>query len=59
MIPQSLKQEYLTYGGGAFGSETYDPGMQPRSYFEEMKRAEEELRMLERIRRSAKGPRED
>jgi len=46
-IPPSLVQEYLTYGGGAFGQTTYngedydtgDAKFVPRSYFEEMANA--------------------
>lgn len=36
-IPQSLYQEYSTFGGGAYASQTYDPGYVPRSYFAEMR----------------------
>ncbi|ORX33571.1 multi-copper oxidase laccase-like protein [Kockovaella imperatae] len=57
-IPESLVHEFLTYGGGAYGERTYSYSTIPRSFFSEMKRAAEELRMLERIRRSAKGLRE-
>lgn len=36
-IPESLYQEYSTYGGGAYASQSYDPGYEPRSYFAEIK----------------------
>lgn len=41
-IPQTLLQEYLTFGGGAFGAQTYDywdnntSTYVPRSYFAEV-----------------------
>ena len=42
-VPPSLLQEYLTFGGGAYGQSTYSgedyiQDTSPRSYFEEMGR---------------------
>lgn len=36
-IPESLYQEFATFGGGATASQVYDPGYVPRSYFAEMR----------------------
>lgn len=52
-IPQSLYQEYSTFGGGASASQTYDPGYEPRSYFASLKfRAEDAAkRAVEGVKR--------
>ena len=35
-IPQSLYEEYSTYGGGATGSQADADGYEPKSYFAEI-----------------------
>lgn len=35
-IPQSLYEEYSTYGGGAYISQDYDGEYEPKSYFAEI-----------------------
>lgn len=35
-VPQSLYEEYSTYGGGAYVSQDYDGEYEPKSYFAEV-----------------------
>jgi hypothetical protein len=47
-IPDSLYQEYSTFGGGAAASQTYNPDYEPKSYF-----AEIQARAMKLVRRAA------
>jgi len=49
-IPDSLYQEYATFGGGASASQTYNPDYIPKSYWAAM-----QARATEFVKRTAIG----